>query len=183
MDKTQQERIKADAEAAKDKEAVRLRTYDMEYCRMVSRLYGYGEGYIAGATAENCRAMINNTNPELPVEVVQSLNALVKRRSLSQDYADGYKEGYIAAVTSYATKLLTAEEKIKVLEYDNTRLKGEVEGYREAVEELKKENKQLKEALQGLVDVLPKGESLRHYFAQVELIHARGTLLIYNDKK
>lgn len=65
---------------------------------------------------------------ELPKEVADSLKASVKRRSLSQDYADGYKEGYALG----ATKLLEAEEKIKVLTYDNNRLKGEVEGLRVA---------------------------------------------------
>jgi hypothetical protein len=79
--------------------------------------------------------------------------------------------------------LLEKDETIKVLTNENTRMKGEMEGYREACEELKKENKHLKDSLQGLVDVLPKGESLHYYFAKIELIHARGILLIYNDKK
>lgn len=76
-------------------------------------------------------------NTHLPKEVVESLKAAVKRRSLSKDYADGYKEGYIAGATAYATKLHQANETIKVLEYDNNRLKGEVEGLQEAVDKLK----------------------------------------------
>jgi FtsZ-binding cell division protein ZapB len=55
----------------------------------------------------------------------------------------GYEEGHIAGATSYATKLLTAEEKIKILEYDNTRLKGELEGYKEAYDEVVKDRYRL----------------------------------------
>lgn len=48
-----QEQIKADAEAATDNAAVELRATNMEYAPMVMRLFGYKEGYIAGATAES----------------------------------------------------------------------------------------------------------------------------------
>ena len=51
-----QERIKADAEAATNDHAVVLREKDMEYAPMIMRLFGYKEGYIAGATAEHDRA-------------------------------------------------------------------------------------------------------------------------------
>lgn len=47
-----QERLKKDAEAATDKEEVRLKALNQEYGRMVSQLHGHEAGYIAGATAE-----------------------------------------------------------------------------------------------------------------------------------
>lgn len=50
-----QERIKADAEAATNKEADRLRETTQAYDRMISQLHGYDTGYIAGATAEAIR--------------------------------------------------------------------------------------------------------------------------------
>lgn len=50
---TPQERIKADAEAATNDHAVTLRAKEMEYAAMIMRLFGYKEGYIAGATAEH----------------------------------------------------------------------------------------------------------------------------------
>lgn len=56
MDKTTEERIKADAEAATNDHAKTLRANNMEYAAMIMRLFGYKEGYIEGATAENERA-------------------------------------------------------------------------------------------------------------------------------
>lgn len=47
-----QERIKAEAATATDKEAERLKMRNQEYGRMVSQLHGYEAGYITGATAE-----------------------------------------------------------------------------------------------------------------------------------
>lgn len=55
------ERIKADAEAATDKEEVRPKALNQEYGRMVSQLNGHEIGYIAGATAlaENIQPIID----------------------------------------------------------------------------------------------------------------------------
>lgn len=50
-----QERIKADAEVATNNSADTLRDNGMEYSPMIMRLFGYKEGYIAGATAEHDR--------------------------------------------------------------------------------------------------------------------------------
>lgn len=69
-----------------------------------------------------------------------------------------------------ATQLHQANETIKVLEYDNNKLKGEVEGLRSAVEELKKvaiesdkqrkeANEQLREAKKLLNEVFRKHEA------------------------
>lgn len=82
---------------------------------------------------------------ELPVEVSEEIEQEGER------YADKYLNGivntrehahlteaYVAGATAYATKLHQAEEKIKVLDYDNKRLAGEVEGYKSAVDELKR---------------------------------------------
>lgn len=51
-----------------------------------------------------------------------------------ETYIGVWMRGYRAAE---ATKLHQAEEKIKILDYDNKRLSGELEGYKEAVDELK----------------------------------------------
>lgn len=40
------------------------------------------------------------SNNQLPADVESRLDAAVKRRSLSHDYASGYKEGYIAGATA-----------------------------------------------------------------------------------
>jgi FtsZ-binding cell division protein ZapB len=50
---------------------------------------------------------------------------------------------YIAGATSYATKLHQRDETIKILEYDNSRLKGELEGYKEAYDEVVKDRYRL----------------------------------------
>ncbi len=95
--------------------------------------------------------MTNNTNPpELPAAVQKQIDQEAEQYASLQHTDKGKhfghyqsqrwddaKEDWEAGATSYATKLLTAEEKIKVLEYDNTRLKGELEGYKAACEELK----------------------------------------------
>lgn len=52
-------------------------------------------------------------------------------------------------IVAYATKLHQANETIKVLEYDNNKLKGQVEGLTSAVEELKGENQKLKATATG----------------------------------
>ena len=44
------ETIKTEAEAATNNAAIELRAKDMEYAPMIMRLFGYKEGYIAGAT-------------------------------------------------------------------------------------------------------------------------------------
>lgn len=118
--------------------------------------------------------MTNKTNPELPAEVVEEIEQFVEDKTKAErehwnkaasdpdrtnTYMAGYEYGIRAGATSYATKWFYSFEGngklaatvadnldvIKVLEYDNTRLKGEVDGYREACEELKNENEKLKE--------------------------------------
>jgi hypothetical protein len=48
---------------------------------------------------------------------------------------------------------------------------------------VQQENKELKEALQNLCDVLPKGVVLHDYFAKIQLVEARHVLVMYNDIK
>lgn len=53
-----QERIKVDAETATENQASIHSSQNMEYAPMIMRLFGYKEGYIAGATAENSGAQV-----------------------------------------------------------------------------------------------------------------------------
>lgn len=71
MDKTT-ERIKADAEAATNNSEIELKATHMEYAPMIMRLFGYKEGYIAGATAENDRA-------QKLVDALEKLNAAIDK--------------------------------------------------------------------------------------------------------
>ena len=119
--------------------------------------------------------MTNNTNPQLPVEVVTQINEqadkfgfVVPYDGSNKFYNDDKVEGYKAGATSYATKLLAAdkansaleeknrglEEAIKVLDFDNKRIKGALEGYKETVEELQKDNASLKDWKQGAIAIL-----------------------------
>lgn len=74
-------------------------------------------------------------NTQLPVEVVKEIHA--NADAYINSYPDEGTEwgAYISGATAYATQLHQANETIKVLEYDNARLKGEVEGLKNAVEE------------------------------------------------
>lgn len=87
--------------------------------------------------------------PQLPVEVVDKIEEEGER------YADKYLNGvvntrehahlteaYTAGATAYATKL-------QVLEYDNNQLKGELEGYKKAREELQHQNDKMKAMATG----------------------------------
>lgn len=83
-------------------------------------------------------------NTQLPVEMLEEIEQNGER------YADKYLNGVVntrehahlteawaSGATAYATKLHQANETIKVLTYDNNRLKGEVEGLKSAVDELR----------------------------------------------
>jgi FtsZ-binding cell division protein ZapB len=87
--------------------------------------------------------MTNNTNPELPVEVVEEIEADANRYVLKNKHFGEGSAAYIAGATSYATKLHQRDETIKILEYDNSRLKGELEGYKEAYDEVVKDRYRL----------------------------------------
>lgn len=107
---------------------------------------------------------MNNTTPQLPMAVVNEI------KIESQQYAKGLTfnsawatpelidelktnaaEDWGAAATAYAKKL-------QVLEYDNNQLKGELEGYKKACEELQRQNDKMKAMATGwrplLEDVL-----------------------------
>lgn len=75
-------------------------------------------------------------NTQLPKEVVKEIHA--NADAYINSYPDEGTEwgAYISGATAYATQLHQANETIKVLEYDNNRLKGEIEGLQDAVEEL-----------------------------------------------
>ena len=108
---------------------------------------------------------MNNTNPELPAEVAARITqSAVEYANLLVFYSPDVQAAWEAGATSYAIKWFYSFEEngklaatvadnldtIKVLEYDNTRMKGEVEGYKVACEELKQQN----EKLTKLKDVL-----------------------------
>lgn len=84
-------------------------------------------------------------NTKLPKEVVDEIKRDVEVRAAHKpntSYHRGYKDGEIFGATAYATKWFTCFEengrmaviiadyidKIKVLEYENNKLKGEVDG-------------------------------------------------------
>lgn len=101
MDKTTQERIKADAGAATDNEAIKLRTKDMEYAAMIMRLFGYKEGFIVGATAENNRAqpaidtleqIINSPNPSNEYEMMSWIDTARTLAEAALQQCRGEKE-------------------------------------------------------------------------------------------
>lgn len=73
---------------------------------------------------------------QLPKEVE---NAIIKEAYLKFNYPSegAQREAYREGATAYASKLHQANEVIKVLEYDNNRLKGEVEGLNRWKEEAK----------------------------------------------
>jgi chromosome segregation ATPase len=100
---------------------------------------------------------MNNTTPKLPAEVADKI---FQEAQDMLAYAPDNKHSYIKGATSYATKLhqlnedydklreeftlrmkdiSELEETIKVLDHDNTRLKGEMEGYKTACDDLTKE--------------------------------------------
>lgn len=81
---------------------------------------------------------------------------------------------------AYATKLHQANETIKVLTYDNNRLKGEVEGLTNAVDELKGENEKLKATATGwrpLLEEVLKLDDLEVAYISEELIEKIKTFL------
>jgi hypothetical protein len=97
---------------------------------------------------------MNNTNPpRLSAEVIDKI---YQEAQGFQCLTADNKASYVAGATNYAIKLRSAEEKVKVLEYDNTRLKGEVEGYKVACEELKRWKEDAKKLL---TEVFQKHES------------------------
>ena len=103
---------------------------------------------------------MSNNNTSLPADVVEEINLSAKAFAAGMwtgiSKHDAKQREYVerifeAGATEYAIELREAEKQIK----------------------------DLKEALQNLVDQLPKGESLWHYFAKEPLIYARGILAIY----
>jgi FtsZ-binding cell division protein ZapB len=94
---------------------------------------------------------------ELPVEVLKDIEALVMDKTLhlpnNNDFDNGYEKGMERGIeigaTAYANKLQTAEGKIKLIDYDNQKLKGECEGLREAAEELKRQNEKMRLMTEG----------------------------------
>lgn len=73
-------------------------------------------------------------NTQLPKEVV---DRIFQEGQNMLAFAPDNKWSYIQGATAYATKLQQANETIKVLTYDNNRLKGEVEGLTSALDELR----------------------------------------------
>lgn len=106
-------------------------------------------------------------NTQLPAEVTEEIklnaedfaNKHINGRAQPDAWEIVFKSHETAA-TAYATKLHEANETIKVLTYDNNKLKGEAEVYKIAVEELKRQNDKLKEKATGwrplLEEVLSK---------------------------
>lgn len=98
--------------------------------------------------------MDNNT--QLPVEVTKDI------AQKAEDFANSHINGrtqreiwdtvfaaYGSGATAYATKL-------QVLEYDNNQLKGELEGYKNAYEELQRQNEKMKGMATGWRPLLEK---------------------------
>lgn len=101
-------------------------------------------------------------NTQLPKEVENEIKTKASFHSGhkpdedSTPFRNGYYSGCVAGATAYATKLYLLQQKhslledaVRVLTYDNNRLKGEVEGLTSAVEESKRENEKLKASVTG----------------------------------
>lgn len=108
---TPQERIKADAEVATNDHAVTLRAKEMEYAAMIMRLFGYKEGYIAGATAEHDRAQV----------LVDALSDIASGKVLPQFIASMALEQW----KSGKGKEVTDEEKYQQWIKENVTVLGE----------------------------------------------------------
>lgn len=136
-----------------------------------------------------------STNTQLPAEFQKELDDLVMKHTLKlrndNDYQIGYEKGVEKGIkigaTAYATKAYQAQQEIDSL---TNQLKKHslvadenMKVLNQLHEKAQRENKELKEALQQLCDVLPKGEAFRSYHANVELGYARGILVLYNEIK
>ena len=77
------------------------------------------------------------SNTQLTDEALQSIEEAANNYVEETRGRSGRVETYIAGATEYAIKLNQAQQTIKVLEYDNKQLKGELEGYKAACDELK----------------------------------------------
>ena len=92
---------------------------------------------------------ISNNNTQLPVEVDERLKLAIKRKSLSQEYADGYKDGYIASPTEYATKL-------HQLQQENEKMKAMAIQWRPLLEEVLVMNEAWGDLPGGFIDKIKK---------------------------
>jgi hypothetical protein len=101
---------------------------------------------------------MNNTTPELPVEVVECINNWIvtfalayhrrKDKDISNDAAEFITDELSMpnALTTYATKLFTAEQEIESL---TNQLKKQNEVQVESLKLLRQENEKLKEQATG----------------------------------
>ena len=103
---------------------------------------------------------MGNKLPQLPVEWLNKINSDAQsymhseiRGMISDEEIQSWRIQYAHADGQklYACKLYDAEQKIKVIDYDNQQLRGELEGYKKACDELKEQSKQSRELLEDVL--------------------------------
>jgi hypothetical protein len=126
-----------------------LQEYTDAYTNIIRCNNGKHETLFIASTAQNtspetrANARLMAAAPDL-LEALQEIIAITDRDHIAWVKAKAAIEKAVGdGATSYATKLHQRDETIKILEYDNTRLKGELKGYKEAYEEVVKDRYRL----------------------------------------